>query len=39
MIKNIIKNYIGNAGTNNEIGRELWVKEALSRLPHGGAMK
>ncbi len=36
MIKNIIRNYIGNAGTRNEIDRELWAKAALSKLSQGG---
>ena len=36
MIKSFINKYIGNAGTENETGRELWVKNALSKLPSGG---
>ena len=35
MIKNFVKKHIGNAGTDNEINRQLWVREALSELPEG----
>ncbi|MCJ7714627.1 methyltransferase domain-containing protein [Candidatus Bathyarchaeota archaeon] len=36
MIKKFIKNYIGNAGTKNDIDREQWIKTALSVLSEGG---
>lgn len=35
MIKKLIKNYIGDAGTKNLIDRDLWVKTALSKLSDG----
>lgn len=35
MIKNIIKNFIGDSGTNNLIIRQLWVKDKLLSLPTG----
>ena len=38
MIKKIIKNFIGDAGTRNLIDRQLWVKEALQNLPKGARL-
>ena len=35
MIKKFITKFIGNAGANNAIDRDLWVKAALSKLTEG----
>ncbi len=35
MLRKIIKNFIGNAGTTNLINRQMWVKSALLDLPAG----
>jgi ubiquinone/menaquinone biosynthesis C-methylase UbiE len=35
MIRNLIKNFIGDVGTKNLITRQLWVKDTLLALPAG----
>lgn len=35
MIRNLIKNFVGDVGTKNLITRQLWVKDTLLALPPG----
>jgi len=38
MINNFIRNYIGDAGTSNDVNRERWVTAAIASIPAGARL-